>query len=108
MKVDNSYKKMKITTSSFLILPLATFFPDPPQSPCAILPTSINSLSELTLFPIPLVTPLAPFPAGVISSMWVRIKIVIAGPNDPIQTSPHISDLNSKINSPGQATNKIL
>jgi hypothetical protein len=25
-----------------------------------------------------------------------------------IQTSPHISDLNSKINSPGQATNKIL
>ena len=53
----------QVTTSSFLIPPLATFFLAPPLSPSATLPTSINSLSILTLSPVPLVPPLAHFPA---------------------------------------------
>jgi hypothetical protein len=40
---------------------------------------------------------------------WYLLNDVIAGQNGPnVQTSSLISDLNSKINSPGQATKELL
>jgi hypothetical protein len=57
----SSFFETKVTTSSYLIPQLATFFPAHPQSPSTTLPTSVNSLSERNLYPISLSPPLVPF-----------------------------------------------